>query len=249
MIVGRQQGAPPFPCFPQEASAWQTRRIGDTPVQSAKGALQMVEYHQSRKSLQDEVLSVVEWPIGESTGVVFDLDWLDRGTKKLVSVKEQALIDGALAVADPEALLYAPGVQPYVRTEYNRQLKLHSWGTHFLHQPMNVLEAGLVRSAFYLEWGDHIEQMKREGYLEEALALVYEVIDAAERVDRVEGSGMGAAGWYSRACIILRKLKDPESEVRLIERVLKDYPRMKSLADRLPTARKLAAKEAKKYGS
>lgn len=198
--------------------------------------------------MQDEVLSVVEWPTSESDSTVFDLGWLDRGTKKPVSLKEQAHIDGALAVSDPGALLYAPGVESYVRTEYQRQLKLHFWGTHFLHQPMNVLEAGLVRGAFYLEWGDHIEQMKREGFLEEALVLVYEVIDAAESVDRVEGSGMGAAGWYSRACIILRKLKDPESEVRLIERVLEEYPRMKTLADRLPAARKLAEKEARKYG-
>lgn len=206
----------------------------------------MVAYHRSRKSLQDEVLSVVSWPTADVTGTFLDLDWLDRGTKKPVSLGEQALIDGALAVQDPYAMLNAPSVRSQVRSEYNRQLKIHFWGTHFLHQPMNVLEAGLVRGAYYLEWGDHIEQMKREGYLEEALALVYEVIDAAERVDRIERRHLGAGGWYGRACIILRKLNDPESEIRLIERVIADYPHEKKLAARLPAARKLAEKDAKR---
>ena len=203
----------------------------------------MVAYHLSRKSLQTEVLSVVDWPVAHGSGQVLDLAWLDSATRKPVSLSEQARIDGALAVKDPYTILNAPGVSSQVRTEYNRQLKIHFWGTHFLHQPTNILEAGLVRGAYYLEWADHIEQMKRDGHLEEALALVYEVIDAAERVDRIEKRGIGAAGWYKRACIILRKLKDPESEIRLIERVLKEYPKMDDLRKRLPAARKLAAKE------
>lgn len=204
----------------------------------------MGAYHLSRKSLQAEVLSVTDWPVTNESDQLLDLEWLDRSTRKPVTLAEQARIDGALAVKDPYAILNAPGVSSQMRTEYNRQLKIHFWGTHFLHQPMNILEAGLVRGAFYLEWGDHIEQMKREGYLEESLALVYEVIDAAERVDRIERRGMGAGGWYSRACIILRKLKDPESEVRLIEQVLRDYPKMDDLRKRLPAARELAEKEA-----
>ena len=209
----------------------------------------MGAYHLSRKSLQAEVLSVIDWPVVKESGQLLDLEWLDRSTQKPVTLAEQARIDGALAVKDPYAILNAPGMSSQVRTEYNRQLKIHFWGTHFLHQPMNILESGLVRGAFYLEWGDHIEQMKREGFFEEALALVYEVIDAAERADRIENRGMGAAGWYTRACIILRKLKDPESEIRLIERVLHDYPKMDDLRKRLPAARKLAEKEAGRSNS
>lgn len=206
----------------------------------------MAAYHLSRKSLQLEVLSVVDWPTLEESSEVLDLKWLDRKMKKPVSIGEQALIDGALAVKEPYALLSAPGVSSQVRSEYNRQLKIHFWGTHFLHQPMNILEAGLVRGAFYLEWGDHIEQMKRDGNLEEALSLTYEVIDAAERVSKIEGDGLGAAGWYARACIILRKMKDSESEIRLIKRVAREYPKMKKLNERLPAAQKLAEKESKR---
>lgn len=203
-------------------------------------------YHQSRESVQTEVLSVVDWPIAESSGEVFDLGWLDVGTRKPVSLKEQAFIDRALALEDPSAILWAPGVPSYVRTEYRRQHHIYPWGARFLHQPTRILSAGMVRGAFYLEWGAHIELMKRTGHLEEALTLSYEVIDAAERVALLEGEDGGAAGWYNLAFVILRKVKDYDSEVRLIEDVMRRFPRRDDLSSRLATARRLAETEAKR---
>ncbi len=188
-------------------------------------------------------VSKVDWPTGEDTGDLFDLAWLDNGTRKQVDDAGEAVIARALTSPDPDGVLSASGVQPSVRTEYQRRRAIALFGTNFLHQPEPVLRAGDVRGVFYLEWGYHIDHLKRTGHLEEALALTYQVIEAAERVDALERQQYGAAGWYRRAAIILRKLGDYEAEIRLIEDVLERYPGYSELSDRLPTSRRLLAKQ------
>lgn len=187
---------------------------------------------------------VIEWPVADASGEVFDLEWLDLGTCKSMTPEQEKVIAAARASSDPGNVLFAEGVESVVRTEYNRRLSIQRFGRNFLHQPPKVLAVGDVRGIFYLEWGDHIDHMKRTGHLEEALALTYEVIDAAERVDALERGDYGAAGWYKHAAIILRKLDDVESEIRLIEDVQRRYPRIgQELSDRLPRARAILAKQ------
>jgi hypothetical protein len=184
----------------------------------------------------------VDWPHAEATGEVFDLDWYDAGTAKAITAAEQEFIDRAFKAADPGAILYGPSVPAYVRTEYHRQYFVRSFGTQFLHQPPAILAAGDVRGIFYLEWSDFIDHMKRTNHLEEALALTYECIDAAERIERIDHMEPGP-GWYEKAAIILRKMNDYESEIRLIEDVVRRYPNFSHFEQRLPTARKLLAKQ------
>jgi hypothetical protein len=184
----------------------------------------------------------VDWPQAEATGEVFDLDWYDTGTAKAITAAEQSIIDRAFKAPDPGTILYAPTVPAYVRTEYHRQFFVRRFGTQFLHQPPPILAAGDVRGIFYLEWSDFIDHMKRTNHLEEALALTYECIDAAERIERIDHMAPGP-GWYDKAAIILRKMNDYEAEVRLIEDVVRRYPNFSHLEQRLPAARKLLAKQ------
>lgn len=178
----------------------------------------------------------IDWPTSNTTGEVFDVEWLDAGTRRPLADTEELIILAAAATDDPERILWVDSVPSYVRTEYVRRVRIFFFGRHFLHQPPHVLHRGDVRGVFYLEWGEHIDHLKRTGHLEEALALTYEVIDAAERVN--DGD---AAGWYSRAAIILRRLKDYEAEVRLIEQITARLPGKTDLLARLSTARRLAA--------
>ena len=194
------------------------------------------------RSYRDFMAREIEWPQAESTGEVFDLGWYDTGTAKSITAAEQQIIDRAFKAADPGAILYEQIVPAYVRTEYHRQYFVRGFGTQFLHQPATVLAAGDVRGIFYLEWSDFIDHMKRTNHLEESLALTYECIDAAERVERIDHMVPGP-GWYEKAAILLRKLDDYDAEIRLIEGVVRRYPNFRHLEQRLPTARKLLAKQ------
>ena len=185
----------------------------------------------------------VDWPQAEATGEVFDLDWYDTGTTKAITATEQEVIDRAFKAQDPGVVLYAPNVPAHVRTEYHRQFFVRSFGTQFLHQPPAILAAGNVRGIFYLEWTDLIDHMKRTNHFEDALALTYECIDAAERIERIDHMQPGP-GWYEKAAIILRKMNDYEAEIRLITDVVRRYPNFSHLEQRLPAARKLLAKQS-----
>lgn len=183
--------------------------------------------------------SHVRWPTSDDGEIVFDLAWLDDGTRRPVSTGGEAVIQAALASPKPEAILFAPGVETTTRTEYHRRRAIARFGQQFLHQPQHKLAAGDVRGVFYLEWASHIEHMQRTGHLESALSLVYEVIDAAERVDALDGFGVGAAGWYKRAAVLLRKMGDHAAEVRLIDDVTRRYPGRTGMETRRQTAVRL----------
>lgn len=95
-----------------------------------------------------------------------------------------------------------------------------------------------VRSMSFEAASQTVDQLKREGRLEEALELAYECSDALERANAVIGV-TGAGSWYERQAIILRKLGDLEAEVRLIEDVRRRFPEKNLLAGRLHAAREL----------
>ncbi len=93
-----------------------------------------------------------------------------------------------------------------------------------------------VRGRHFLEWGDELKQLKREGRLGEALALALEIIDATERGQATEARNapkraayFGSKpedyqpretppGWTEHAAIVLRKLGRFDEEVTVIDR-------------------------------
>jgi hypothetical protein len=76
---------------------------------------------------------------------------------------------------------------------------------------------GMVGRYHYLETVEPIQQLKREGRLQEALDLCYGAIDAAEQ-DR---DGREPAPWYTeQAAIIHRKRGEREQEVAVLQRWL-----------------------------
>lgn len=80
---------------------------------------------------------------------------------------------------------------------------------------------GLVDGVHYLETIEPIKQLKREGKLEEALALCYQAIEGAE-ADR---EGREPAPWYTeQAAIIHRKRGEREQEVAVLRRWLDACP-------------------------
>lgn len=80
---------------------------------------------------------------------------------------------------------------------------------------------GTVRGTHYLELVEPIKQLKREGRLEDALALCYQAIEGAER----SRTGRGPAPWYTeQAAIIHRKLKQRDLEIAVLQRYLDACP-------------------------
>lgn len=103
--------------------------------------------------------------------------------------------------------------------------------------------AGDVRGVHYVERAPEIHALKRQGMYSEALALILECVDAAERVALL--TGMDPAPAYSKyAAIEFRRLKDYAREVAVLERYLAACPPGRSdsrIAVRLEKARALAA--------
>jgi hypothetical protein len=74
----------------------------------------------------------------------------------------------------------------------------------------------VVRGKDFVEWVEPIAQLRREGREDEALELLMECIEAAERDSR--GRGWVPPSWYTeQAAIILRKRGDRAGEVSLLE--------------------------------
>lgn len=84
------------------------------------------------------------------------------------------------------------------------------------------IRRGMVEGVHYLEFHQPIQQLKREGRLEEALALCYQAIQGAEN----DKDGREPAPAYTLdAAIIHRKLGQREEEVRVLERWLRHCPK------------------------
>lgn len=107
-----------------------------------------------------------------------------------------------------------------------------------------VERAGDVRGMHYVERAPEIHALKRQGMYSEALALILECVDAAERVALL--TGMDPAPAYSTyAAIEYRRQKDYAREVAILERYVAACPPGrgdKRVAERLEKARILEAK-------
>lgn len=80
---------------------------------------------------------------------------------------------------------------------------------------------GLVDGTHYLETVEPIKQLKRDGKLDEALALCYQAIGGAE-ADR---DGREPAPWYTeQAAIIHRKRGERDEEIAVLQRWLRACP-------------------------
>lgn len=104
---------------------------------------------------------------------------------------------------------------------------------------------GHVRGKHYTEWPDTVRDLKREERHGEALDLLFECIDAAER-DR---DGREPAPWYTeQAAIIFRKGKDYAAEIAVLERYQKACPRgqrSETVDARLMKARQFLSKSTR----
>lgn len=161
----------------------------------------------------------VDWPVDAATGVVFDDEWLLTGLKTAVNDNQ---FRSKIEAREDSARL--------------RRERLRSPGLGGHDQLSDML-----RGRDWLEWGEHVRQMKREGYLKSALALVYEIIDTAAR-SRSSVWDKVPPGWFTEAAVIHRKLKDYDGEVRIMERALESYPGDADYETRLQKAQALLAK-------
>jgi hypothetical protein len=77
--------------------------------------------------------------------------------------------------------------------------------------------ASQVRGRHYVDWVPVLDRLRSEKRDDEALVLLHECIDAAERASRYSGREP-APGYTERAAVILRRRKEYAAEVALIER-------------------------------
>lgn len=102
--------------------------------------------------------------------------------------------------------------------------------------------AGAVRGIHFTGHRDEVAKIKRDGDLGGALQLLMECVGAAERVAKLEGRSPDV--WPTeQAAIVLRKLKDFDGEVAVLERYVAAYPAGQvnpRIAARLPKAYELS---------
>ena len=83
-------------------------------------------------------------------------------------------------------------------------------------------ERGIVRGRHYTEYVEVVKALKRQGALEEAEALLLEMIEALENESRA--TGLAFAPWYYEQIAMVRHIKrDFGGEVAIIERCLALY--------------------------
>lgn len=88
-------------------------------------------------------------------------------------------------------------------------------------QRAREIKRGMVGKYHYLETVEPIQQLKREKRFEEALALCYGAIEAAEN----DARGREPAPWYTeQAAIIHRKLGQRDEEIAVLERWITKCP-------------------------
>ncbi|SIS00110.1 HIRAN domain-containing protein [Microbacterium sp. RURRCA19A] len=83
--------------------------------------------------------------------------------------------------------------------------------------------AGTVDGLHYLQTVEPIKQLKREGRLDEALALCYTAIEGAERAARREGTSP-APFYTEQAAIVHRKLGQRDEEIAVLRRYVDACP-------------------------
>lgn len=135
---------------------------------------------------------------------------------------------GTRVVADVDVL---SSMEPVVDKETGEVID-EAWFEKERRREARAKRASKVRGLQLWDWIPTIDQMKRDQEYEEALALTLECINAMERYNAAMRLDGGAAGWYERAAIIYRKLKDYDGEIELIDRGLSYMPEHEGLAYR-----------------
>jgi putative intracellular protease/amidase len=105
--------------------------------------------------------------------------------------------------------------------------------------------AGLVRGRHFTQWPEVYKQLKREGRVDEALALILECRDATEREAALTGQEPAPA-YTEAAAIIYRQRGALDDEVRVIERYFNACPPGRGrarLEERLLKARGQASRD------
>lgn len=181
----------------------------------------------------------VDWPVDDETGEVFDDAWLRDGTTghltraQLDRVWRAAISPGI----DQEPTTKAEEAEYYRATRYLLTMKrLETPGTDGEYNQ----HARMVRGRDLLEWREHVEHLSRLGRYEQALALNYECSDAAERINGAEGAAI-----VKRSSILLRKMKDYEADVRLMQDAIVRFPRDPEFVNRLKYSAARLAKQAR----
>lgn len=88
---------------------------------------------------------------------------------------------------------------------------------------MTAWGSGMIEGVHYLQMAEPIRELKREGRLEEALALAYKAIEAAENEARFT-KRTPAPAYTNEAAIILRKLGRTDEEIAVLERYIAMLP-------------------------
>lgn len=80
-----------------------------------------------------------------------------------------------------------------------------------------VDKPGYLRGRHFTTYVEDVKTLKREGKLDEARALLAELIDATEAEARKEKFGV-APWYYAETALICRKQKDRAGEIAVLER-------------------------------
>ena len=84
---------------------------------------------------------------------------------------------------------------------------------------------GDVRGRHYTEWVETVKALKREGRLDEAEALLLECCVATE-LEATRNRWPTPAPWYySELAIIYRKRREPENELAILRRYVREAGR------------------------
>lgn len=109
----------------------------------------------------------------------------------------------------------------------------------------------LVRGKDFVEWVEHIKQLRRDGKEDDAIDLLLECIKAAER--DANSNDWQPPPWYTeQAAIILRRRGDLAGEVALLQRFLAACPDDKpqvDIAERLVKARTKLARTNQRFSA
>ena len=104
---------------------------------------------------------------------------------------------------------------------------------------------GYIDGAHYTEYVDRINDLKRAGKTDDAIALLLKCVDATESEDRVNQWGV-APGYYEQLAILYRKEKRHREEVSILERFSQQRKAPGALPPKLETrlikAKQLLAK-------
>jgi len=123
--------------------------------------------------------------------------------------------------------------------------------SEYLEQEKKIAEAGEVEGAYYTDYVEKVKQLKREGRHQEAIDLLFKLIDATEAEAKEAGGGWGVAPWYyEQLAIIYRKEQRFSDEVQILERYAEQQKAPgvgpSKLGERLKKARVIASNKGVK---